>query len=279
MKTRIISAAVAIVIAVAVLLLHDTYVLNLAVAFLTGTALFELFGAAGVRKYKLLSTISIAFACSVPCIWLGARVLFENADLHVLPYVIAAEIFVYILVLLCLLLAYYKTVEFSKLFFAGFETFFITAAMSCLLIIHNAYGLIGVIFTLCAAWLADSGAYFAGTFFGRHKLCPNISPKKTVEGLFGGIISNGIILCIVAFVYSFINKDAQINYLLLFLVGCISAVIGLIGDLSASLIKRQAKIKDYGKIMPGHGGVMDRFDSVLLVAPFMLLSFSFLNII
>lgn len=279
MKTRIISAAVAIVIAAVVLFLHDTYVLNLAVTFLTGTALFELFGAAGVRKYKLLSVISIVFACSVPCVWLGAEILFKNVDQNIMSYVIAVEIFAYILVLLCLFLAYYKTVEFSKLFFAGFETFFVTAAMSCLLIIHNAYGLIGVIFTLCAAWLADSGAYFAGTFFGRHKLCPNISPKKTVEGLIGGIISNGIILCIVALVYRCIDKGVQINYLLLFFAGCIAAVVGLIGDLSASLIKRQAKIKDYGKIMPGHGGVMDRFDSVLLVAPFMLISFWLFNII
>lgn len=279
MKTRIISAAVAIVIAVIVLFLHNTYVLNLAVAFLIAVALFELFGAADLRKYKLLCIASIAFGCSVPCVWLGAGVLFEKTDQSFLKYVIPVEIFVYILVLLCLLLAYYKTVEFSKLFFAGFETFFVTAAMSCLIIIHSLQGLIGVILTLCAAWLADSGAYFAGTFFGKHKLCPNISPKKTVEGLIGGIISNGIILCLVALVYSFIDDKANINYFLLFLVGCVAAVMGLIGDLSASLIKRQANIKDYGKIMPGHGGVMDRFDSVLVVAPFMMLSFSFFNII
>lgn len=277
MKTRIISAMVAIVIAIVVLLLHNTIVLQAAVCFLTVIAIYELARAAGLQKYKVLTVSSMIFGGSVPLVWLGSGVLFENTGF--LKYLIPVEVFVYLLVLFSCLLAYYKTIKYEKLFFIGFETFFVTAAMSSLIVVHIADGLIAVVLTLCAAWLADSGAYFAGTFFGRHKLCPNISPKKTVEGVIGGVISNGIILCIVAFVYSFINDKAEINYILLFVLGCICAILGLLGDLKASLIKRQAGIKDYGNIMPGHGGVMDRFDSVLIVAPFMAMAFWMFDII
>ena len=126
-----------------------------------------------------------------------------------------------------------------------------------------------LVISLCAAWLADSGAYFAGTFFGKTKLCPNISPKKTVEGVVGGVLSNGVIMLIISFVYDKILKGESVNYIGVFIAGMLAAVIGLIGDLTASVVKRQTGIKDYGNIMPGHGGVMDRFDSVLLVAPFM----------
>lgn len=268
---------VAIVIAIVVLLLHNTIVLQAAVCFLTVIAIYELARAAGLQKYKVLTVSSMIFGGSVPLVWLGSGVLFENTGF--LKYLIPVEVFVYLLVLFSCLLAYYKTIKYEKLFFIGFETFFVTAAMSSLIVVHIADGLIAVVLTLCAAWLADSGAYFAGTFFGRHKLCPNISPKKTVEGVIGGVISNGIILCIVAFVYSFINDKAEINYILLFVLGCICAILGLLGDLKASLIKRQAGIKDYGNIMPGHGGVMDRFDSVLIVAPFMAMAFWMFDII
>ena len=130
-------------------------------------------------------------------------------------------------------------------------------------------GVFLLLITLCAAWLADSGAYFAGTFLGKTHLCPEISPKKTVEGLIGGVAANGVIMLIVSLVYRYIVKGYPVHFVWIVLAGMVCAIIGLIGDLTASIIKRQTGIKDYGNIMPGHGGVMDRFDSVLLVAPFM----------
>ena len=116
------------------------------------------------------------------------------------------------------------------------------------------------------AWICDTFAYFTGRFFGKHKLIPEISPKKTVEGAIGGIV-----FTIVGFaIYGLImNKffDAELSYLVLCIYGLILSIISQIGDLIASSIKRQYGIKDYGFIFPGHGGVLDRFDSVLLVAP------------
>mgnify|MGYP002916443459 FL=1 len=101
-----------------------------------------------------------------------------------------------------------------------------------------------------------------------------ISPKKTVEGLIGGVISNGILMLIISLFYQFVLKGEPIHYLGVLIAGMLAALIGLVGDLTASVIKRQTGIKDYGNIMPGHGGIMDRFDSVLLVAPFMYYMFT-----
>jgi phosphatidate cytidylyltransferase len=132
------------------------------------------------------------------------------------------------------------------------------------------HGLFLVVLTLCGAWLADTGAYFSGTFFGRHKLCPNISPKKTVEGFIGGTITNGLIFILVGLLYGKVITDLPMDYFLLFVFGMCCSVVGLLGDLSASLIKRQYSIKDYGNIMPGHGGILDRLDSFIMTVPFVI---------
>ena len=108
-------------------------------------------------------------------------------------------------------------------------------------------------------------------------------PKKTIEGAIGGVVTTGLVLVLVAFLYSkYLNSksiEVEINYLVLALLGIICSILGMVGDLSASLLKRQCDIKDYGNIMPGHGGVLDRFDSVLFIAPFMASVFSVFTII
>lgn len=123
-----------------------------------------------------------------------------------------------------------------------------------------------VLLPLLAAWGSDTFAYFAGRFFGKHKLAPVISPKKTVEGAVGGVL--GGIICVLIFT---IILDMTFGFALPYwaaaVLGAVGAAIGQIGDLSFSVIKRQTGIKDYGHIFPGHGGVLDRFDSVIFVAP------------
>ncbi len=274
MLTRIISAGVAIVIAVAVLCFHNTIVLNIAVALLIEVALYELFKAEDCLKFKVSQIVCYIFALTVPF----SNYLIKLNE-NIMYYIIAT----FILVMFAAFLGYYKAMKYEKLSFMIFVSGFIAVAMSTLLYIHSIggrHGLFYLILTLCGAWLADSGAYFAGTFFGKHKLCPNISPKKTVEGLIGGVITNGLIFIIIGFVYTkIVSADICLNYILLFVLGMLCALIGLLGDLTASLLKRQTGIKDYGNIMPGHGGVMDRFDSVLFVAPFMTIALSIFNII
>ncbi len=274
MLTRIISAAAAIVIAVVVLFFHNTIVLNIAVAALIEIALFELFRAEDCLKFKVTQAVCYIFALSVPF----SNYLLKLSD-NIMYYISAA----FLLVMFLSFLGYYKTMKFEKLSLMIFAAAFVSVSMSTLLYLNRTggrNGLFYVVLSLCGAWFADSGAYFAGTFLGKHKLCPNISPKKTVEGLVGGVITNGIIFVILGFGYSRIaSAVTDVNYILLFVLGMICALMGLLGDLSASLIKRQTGIKDYGNIMPGHGGVMDRFDSVLFVAPFMTVALGIFNIL
>lgn len=117
-----------------------------------------------------------------------------------------------------------------------------------------------------AAWLSDTGAYFVGVRFGTHKLCPDLSPKKTVEGLLGGVVSCVAMFVIYGLIITLATKDKVANIFALLLAGIVLSLISVFGDLLASYIKRRYKVKDYGSLLPGHGGLLDRFDSVIAVS-------------
>lgn len=119
-----------------------------------------------------------------------------------------------------------------------------------------------------AAWGADTCAYFAGMLFGKRKLCPQLSPKKTVEGAIGGVLG-AVVLALVfrILVFHFFNYTFGFANLTLAVIVAVAAVLSIFGDLSASAIKRQTGVKDFGKLFPGHGGILDRFDSLLFTAP------------
>ena len=149
---------------------------------------------------------------------------------------------------------------------------------------HLPYEVFGLdaayMFILCCiiAWCCDIFAYFSGYFFGKHKMSPTLSPKKTVEGAVGGVIGAVLCACLSLYIYSLIKPFfegsglsydvAARSYIQMAVVAFFGSLLGMIGDLFASAVKRQTGIKDYGNIMPGHGGVIDRFDSVLLLAPY-----------
>jgi phosphatidate cytidylyltransferase len=132
---------------------------------------------------------------------------------------------------------------------------------------YNDYYTFFLVFPIGVAWCADAGAYFTGVFFGKRKLCPKVSPNKTVEGFLGGIVVGTVSALIIGFIYSFVYSKAEFNYVLILLLGLLASIISVLGDLSFSLIKRSCKIKDFGSIFPGHGGFLDRFDSVIFAAP------------
>lgn len=150
----------------------------------------------------------------------------------------------------------------------GMVTLYITSAILSLVVLRANFNVFALLLPFVIAWLTDTGAYFIGYFFGKHKLAPEMSPKKTIEGAIGGIIfaviatvAYGIIL------YGNFNTMGMIKYAI---VGGAGAVVAQVGDLAASCIKRDFNKKDYGSLLPGHGGLMDRFDSVLFVAPYVL---------
>lgn len=262
MSTRIISAAIAIAIAIVIFLLHNTFVFTLAIALVSLCAVYELLKAVKCTDFLVPTLICAAYS-------FGYFYVDKIDSVYINGYFWQG---LFISVLMVTFFKYHEKINYYQMAFMTVVTLLVPMAMSPLVVMNDNYpDLFFVILTLCGAWLADSGAYFAGTFLGKHKLCPSISPKKTIEGLVGGVVTNGVIFLIICLVYDKVIKDDGIafNYFWIFVAGMVCAVVGLIGDLTASLIKRQCGIKDYGNIMPGHGGVMDRFDSVLFVAPFM----------
>jgi phosphatidate cytidylyltransferase len=127
------------------------------------------------------------------------------------------------------------------------------------------HGQILLVMMFATPWVTDTFAYLFGRFLGKHKLIPEVSPKKTLEGCIAGIIGCTLFVVIYAFACTKL-WDVSCNYIVLILMGILLSMIGQIGDLAMSVIKREYNIKDYGKIMPGHGGALDRFDSVLAVS-------------
>ena len=126
-----------------------------------------------------------------------------------------------------------------------------------------------ILIPFVVACLNDGGAYFVGLKFGRHKLAPVVSPNKTIEGALGGIAGAMVGMLIYAIVLDIAFPAFQVNYGLALLYGMVGALAGIFGDLCFSIIKRQTGIKDYGNIFPGHGGILDRFDSLMMVGPMM----------
>ena len=125
-----------------------------------------------------------------------------------------------------------------------------------------------ILIPFIVACINDTGAYFAGMLFGRHKLAPVISPKKTIEGAVGGVLCAMLVMLLYTFVLD-VFFHFYVNYAYAMIYGLFGSLVGIFGDLCFSVIKRQAGIKDYGNLIPGHGGGLDRLDSMVLVGPLM----------
>ena len=152
--------------------------------------------------------------------------------------------------------------------------YFIVNGFSSIVLLRDyEYGQYIYLLVFICPWITDIFAYFTGYFFGKHKLIPDVSPKKTVEGAIGGTLCCALMVVLYGFVISLFVDGLTPNYLALAVVGVVLSVVSQCGDLIFSLIKRKYGIKDYGNLMPGHGGMLDRCDSLIASAPFVLLLF------
>ena len=177
-----------------------------------------------------------------------------------------------------------KTVSITDAGLLFASSLYIIAAFSSIIYIHDyvAYGNHIYLLTFICAWVTDIFAYFTGRFFGKHKLIPAVSPKKTVEGAIGGVVFCVISTVLFGFIIEkFFNEYGitSANYLMLAISGVFISVVSQTGDLIMSVIKRHYGIKDYGKLFPGHGGILDRFDSVLAVALILAFICTYFNLL
>ncbi len=271
MVVRILSALVGIVIGVSILAIDNFWLYLAAISFFSTVGVWELTRAVKCEKHKLMRWVCIVFSALLPSV----------LSIEALQRYSAAFYCLFLFVLFGIMLKNHSTLNFSSLAMCGGGAVAIPTALSCIILVRfsadsKTAGVFLVLYLLFCAWFGDSGAYFAGTFFGKHKLCPTISPKKTVEGFVGGVVTVGVMVTLECLVYNiFFAGGTDANYAMLIPVGMAASVVGVLGDLSASVIKRQYEVKDFGNIMPGHGGVLDRFDSVIFVAPFLFAVFNF----
>ncbi len=265
MKVRIISAAAGAAVFLAVLW-APPFVFDIFTVCLAATAIFELYRAVGILKIKPLSVSGI--------FGIALSVLFglaHRSDSVLLYEVCLLTTACYIGALFAIMIFCHKSVDTKTASEAFFGTMFIALLYSYIFALRMGdpgkdNGIYLTIALFAATWFADGGAYFAGVLFGKHKLAPELSPKKTVEGAVGGVIASVLAM----WIYSLLLKHVFIvpcNTVAMMITGFICAILGPVGDIATSAIKREHGIKDYGNLMPGHGGALDRFDSVLLTAP------------
>ncbi|MBQ4612988.1 MAG: phosphatidate cytidylyltransferase [Clostridia bacterium] len=271
MKTRIISAVVGSVLLLGILFCPYTWVFVAAMAILAAIAAWELLYKTSIVNSRLFTAVSMSFAAAevlaIGCACKYTALSVGGFYVAWLPYCVPP---LYILTALVLVLVRRGKPSFVAALYGVGLTAYATLGFGGLAVLREAsFGnLVVVLFAFVIPWMSDIGAYFTGMLFGKHKMAPIISPKKTWEGFFGGWVFSVACSALYAVICNAVyNGRLAFDPLEFALFALLLAPLSVCGDLFASLIKRRCGIKDYSNIMPGHGGVMDRFDSVVLTAP------------
>lgn len=248
MFVRIVSSIILLPV-LAFILINGGIPLYLGVMLISLIAIKEFYDAFRKKNFNSVS-------------WLGylyTIIIYFGAILQVNSRYITCGFFI-IFFILCILLVMrkYNVIDMGVTFLG---IMYIPYFLKYIILISkfSNYNYIYLIFVI--AWMTDTFAYFSGYFLGKHKLIPAISPKKTIEGSIGGVIGSSLSCIVFGYIFGF-------NLIHMGIIGLIGSTIAQIGDLFASSIKRFLEVKDYGKLIPGHGGILDRFDSIILTAPF-----------
>ncbi len=259
--TRLFSSVILVIIAL-VTLLQGGYLLAIVLLAISLIAYNELCKACGIHtEGKAVNALEAAGIAGI-FIYYGMVVF---ADSHALQMLIILLIMIAFMFVYVFTFPHYHANQVMSAFFSFvyapvmFSFIYQTRGLK-----HGIY-LVWMIFV--SSWICDSCAYLTGMLIGKHKMTPKLSPKKSVEGAIGGVVGSALAGALYGyFIVESVVAEQQITWGLAF-IGGIGAVISQIGDLAASAIKRNYEIKDYGHLIPGHGGIMDRFDSVIFTAP------------
>ena len=262
MKARISFGLVGFVCMLLALYVFPPLVLEIIVALLCALATFEF-----LSPTKFVKNHMLVLGCVVISLLRGINATRYMQQLALHGWLDLILCIILLLMLFGMLLRFHDTMHLEEVAIAFLGTLIIPYfLLSLVRIFQMQNGQFLVLMPLLAAWGSDTFAYFGGKAFGKHKLAPIVSPKKTIEGAVSGIFG-GMIFEVVLTMILLRVVQLSVPLWAAILMGALGAGIGQMGDLSFSIIKRQTGIKDYGKIFPGHGGVLDRFDSVIFVAP------------
>lgn len=275
MLKRILTGVIALCfVLLPVLFFADTPVLPIAVALFGAIATYELLHCVSLHKNLWVSIPLYLVTVALP---FGLRYL-SALSILALPLALC----VVLLYILAVAVFSHGRVDIRDVSTAFVLWLYVLIGFSGLIIMHDFVrgGEYLYLLAFVGAWVTDTFAYFSGMLLGKHKLIPDVSPKKTVEGAVGGVV-----FCVLAFVgfgllYNRFWADGHtIHLAAMAIVGFLVSVVSQIGDLSLSLLKRKYGIKDFGKVFPGHGGVLDRFDSVLAVSIMLTVCFVLLTML
>ena len=273
MVKRIITAIVALCVFVPMVVFSDTWIFPVGMGICTAIGAFEIIRCIGQKRnffliiplcaMSLFFPIYVRYAGSLQSILSMGVILLISASLYVFTVAVFGN----------------KTLNVADAAMVLAVVIYVTAGFSSTVYIRDlSNGQYLLYLPFVAGWMTDTFAYFVGSAFGKHKLIPAVSPKKTVEGAVGGTVLGALTILGFAFVIDLIGGEALgANYVAFAVLGLIIPVISQIGDLVMSVIKRHYGIKDYGKFFPGHGGMLDRFDSAIAISMVMAIACTYFD--
>ena len=262
MKTRVITAAITIPLLLLILLVADKIVAALVWGALLSVSAYELLFTTGLVREPRLVVYACVMAFAVT-MWSYFDAVHAYGVLMVI---------VFMSVLFSEMMMAHVKITFDKICMCVVAGLLVPFMLSSLIrILTLKIGRYVVLIPFIVAFGSDAGAYFAGYFFGKHKMAPVLSQHKTIEGAIGGVVAAVVCMLLYGVLMDlpFSGLNFRVNYLYAGIYGLAGSLVGIFGDLCFSVIKRQTGIKDYGKLLPGHGGVLDRFDSMMMVGPLM----------
>ncbi|MCH5170538.1 MAG: phosphatidate cytidylyltransferase [Oscillospiraceae bacterium] len=279
MKKKVIAGICCAIAGISVVALRGIapWLFPLAAAVVSIMATYEINHALGIKN-KLMNALTVIVSFAIPmCFGFRTQILALGEKLCL---TLNPVYFLLLYGLLCfiIMIADFENIKFHDAASVIVTTWGIPFAVTVLLhcneiekLYPNAgyekhHGLFFILYVMFCAWLTDVFAYFAGSFLGKHKLCPKVSPKKTVEGAVGGVIGGvASVLILYAIFENFVFEVPHGKYLTVALVSAVLCIAGMFGDLTFSVLKRNRGVKDFSNLVPGHGGMMDRFDSEVFV--------------
>ena len=254
-KTRLLSGIVLVVLMIGILYVGG-YLTGAATLLLSLGGMFEL-----LRIYKLQWS-SVGITGYIATIGYYA-LLFTGNQEYIMPLIMG-----FILLVLVIYVTRFPAFTDKEIMQVVFSFFYVTVMMSYFYLIRELkYGGAFIVLVFVCSWINDTCAYCVGVKLGKHKMTPKLSPKKSIEGLVGGIAGAAMVGAVYGIFFNSNVYELNNAPLVFSIIGMLGAMVAVIGDLTASAIKRNNEIKDYGRLIPGHGGILDRFDSIIFVAP------------
>ena len=268
MKRRVLTGSAIVAVTLPIIAFSEYVVYPIAMAIFCLMAIYEILKVIGVANQYSISVPSYLIGLCMPFFAYFAPE--EKREVYI--FILAAVLILFMLYLFAVMIfrkGFLSYTKVSEIFMMVAYIVISFTALSLLRYIANGRYIFLLVFI--AAWGCDTFAYLTGSLVGKHKLIPEISPKKTVEGAIGGTVATMLLFALYGFLVDTFTDGISPRYATLLAYGLVLAIVGQIGDLIASAIKREHGIKDYGNLLPGHGGIMDRFDSILAVSTVLIM--------